>query len=374
MRPIFFAILLTIVSTPAFAATTWSSLDSQGFVRKAVCTTGTEAAPALATAGLSAASLASVVVVVESGSAFGAGARLNAYTWNQFSAAWSRQPEADLELDATLEAQTIGPLNPGPVGRLVFAPSGLAAASTITLIGSPSAEGVRPQALDAYGRVYTRVVGAGGGVPEVRGTVVVTSPDGGLPEVGLGDLLTALAPGYVAIVDALGNQIGIAAAPLASEPIVDGAAVGAANPLPQSIWGVERGATQSVAATVSTLGNDHAGVDVAIRSESGALLGTETNRLATSASATGGGLTGAVTVPDSIDVSVPATALENRRGATVQNLGPSAIYCCLQTGCTAATGMRVLPGGSMYRGIGPSVGIFCISSSGDADVRVEEVR
>lgn len=232
MRPIFFAILLTLVSTPAFAATTWSSLDSQGFVRKAVCTTGTEAAPTLAAEGLSTASLVSVVVVVESGSAFGTGARLNAYTWNQFSAAWSRQPESDIELDATLEAQTIGPLNPGPVGRLVFAPSGLAAASTITLIGSPSAEGVRPQALDAYGRVYTRVVGADGGVPEVRGTVVVTSPDGGLPEVGLGDLLTALAPGYVAIVDALGNQIGIAAAPLASEPIVDGAAVGAANPLP----------------------------------------------------------------------------------------------------------------------------------------------
>lgn len=171
MRPIFFAILLTIMSTPAFAATTWSSLDSQGFVRKAVCTTGTEAAPTLATVGLSTASLVSVVVVVESSSAFGAGARLNAYTWNQFSAAWSRQPEADLELDATLEAQTIGPLNPGPVGRLVFAPSGLAAASTITLIGSPSAEGVRPQALDAYGRVYTRVVGAGGGLPEFTGRV-----------------------------------------------------------------------------------------------------------------------------------------------------------------------------------------------------------
>lgn len=167
MRPIFFAILLTIVSTPAFAATTWSSLDSQGFVRKAVCTTGTEAAPTLATEGLSAASLASVVVVVESGSAFGDGARLNAYTWNQFSAAWSRQPEADIELDATLKAQTIGPLNPGPVGRLAYAPSGLAAASTIILIGSPSAEGVRPQALDAYGRVYTRVVGADGGAPEV---------------------------------------------------------------------------------------------------------------------------------------------------------------------------------------------------------------
>jgi hypothetical protein len=275
MRPIFFAILLTLVSTPAFAATTWSSLDSQGFVRKAVCTTGTEAAPTLATEGLSAASLASVVVVVESGSAFGAGARLNAYTWNQFSAAWSRQPEADIELDATLKAQTIGPLNPGPVGRLVYAPSGLAAASTIILIGSPSAEGVRPQALDAYGRVYVRSVSADGDIPEV------------------------------------------------------------------------------------TLGGK---------------LGTETNRLATTATATAGGLTGAVTVPDSTDVPVPATALENRRGVTVQNLGPSAIYCCLQTGCTTATGMRVLPGGSMYRGVGPSVGIFCISASGDADVRVEEVR
>lgn len=106
----------------------------------------------------------------------------------------------------------------------------------------------------------------------------------------------------------------------------------------------------------------------------GEMLGTETNRLATTATATAGGLTGAVTVPDSTDVPVPATALENRRGVTVQNLGPSAIYCCLQTGCTTATGMRVLPGGSMYRGVGPSVGIFCISAGGDADVRVEEVR
>ncbi|MGI5862878.1 MAG: hypothetical protein ACOX6T_12575 [Myxococcales bacterium] len=49
----------------------------------------------------------------------------------------------------------------------------------------------------------------------------------------------------------------------------------------------------------------------------GEMLGTETNRLATTATATAGGLTGAVTVPDSIDVPVPATALENRRGATV---------------------------------------------------------
>jgi len=221
-------------------------------------------------------------------------------------------------------------------------------------VQTPDGGMIRTQA-DELGRAYVRLVSADGGVPEVRGTVAVTSPDGGIPEVSLGDL-------------------GTSARPLPAEIVADGAAVGAANPLPQSIWGAARGATPAASPTVSTLGNDRAGVDVALRSLSGELLGTETNRLATNASATGGGLTGAVTVPDSIDVSVPATALENRRGATVQNLGPSAIYCCLQTGCTAATGMRVLPGGSMYRGIGPSVGIFCISASGDADVRVEEVR
>lgn len=329
MRPIFFAILLTLVSTPAFAATTWSSLDSQDFVRKAVCTTGTEAPPTLATEGLSTASLASVVVVVESGSAFGAGARLNAYTWNQFSAAWSRQPEADIELDATLKAQTIGPLNPGPVGRLVFAPSGLAAASTIILIGSPSAEGVRPQALDAYGRVYARVVGADGGIPEVT---VANQPTAIAVEVGDGGL------------EIQGVVVGTIPADGGVPEVVVSGSVVATSP---------DGGVPEV-----TLGD----------------FGTETNRLATTATATAGGLTGAVTVPDSTDVPVPATALENRRGVTIQNLGPSAIYCCLQTGCTTATGMRVLPGGSMYRGVGPSVGIFCISASGDADVRVEEVR
>ena len=191
-------------------------------------------------------------------------------------------------------------------------------------VQTPDGGMIRTQA-DELGRAYVRLVSADGGVPEVRGTVAVTSPDGGIPEVSLGDL-------------------GTSARPLPAEIVADGAAVGAANPLPQSIWGAARGATPAASPTVSTLGNDRAGVDVALRSLSGELLGTETNRLATNAS------------------------------ATVQNLGPSAIYCCLQTGCTAATGMRVLPGGSMYRGIGPSVGIFCISASGDADVRVEEVR
>ena len=130
-------------------------------------------------------------------------------------------------------------------------------------VQAPDGGMIRTQA-DELGRAYVRLVSADGGVPEVRGTVAVTSPDGGIPEVSLGDLgtsaqpaevviganspgasledplfcssvQTALAPGYVAIVDALGNQIGIAAAPLASEPIVDGSAVSAAHPLPAEI-------------------------------------------------------------------------------------------------------------------------------------------
>jgi hypothetical protein len=81
--------------------------------------------------------------------------------------------------------------------------------------------------------------------------------------------------------------------------------------------------------------------------------------------------TAAVSVGTSA-VALPTTALANRQGFMLQNLGPSDLYIGAST-VTTATGVKV-PSGSTFSepALGPHVTIYGIVASSTADVRVME--
>jgi hypothetical protein len=124
----------TLIVASSQAATTWAS---SGVGVTATCTTGTEAAPTLATQGMSLEGLDSFVVVVKStASAFSAGT-LDAYIYDLVSASWSRAPDLDLTVKAGLTQQAFyGFRVTAPRGRIAFIPNGLGQANVVYLNGS----------------------------------------------------------------------------------------------------------------------------------------------------------------------------------------------------------------------------------------------
>lgn len=104
---------------------------------KAVCSTGSEAAPVAATDGLSLEGLGGFAVHVEAESAIGGGT-LQAYLFNQESGNWNRA-SADLDLVVTtglLRQGFAGFRVPSPAGRIAYVPSGLNVAVAVYLNGT----------------------------------------------------------------------------------------------------------------------------------------------------------------------------------------------------------------------------------------------
>lgn len=200
------------------------------------------------------------------------------------------------------------------------------------------------QSADELGRAYVRSVAADGGIPEVA-----------LPAGESADDPLHVVPG-------------------------DGtAAYSAANPLPQSIWGAERGLTPATAATVSPLGADHAGVSVVARDQDGEIIGTDARPVKADLSVDTGAAWGEVLCPASVDISVPAIALEGRREVLVQNLGPNPVYLCPGTPCTVAAGVK-LQADEEWRSFafGSGITLSCIATVADqvsgAGLRYVEVK
>lgn len=119
-------------------ATTWSDLTASRSV-KAVCTTGTEAAPTLVSEGMLVDGVGAVMVFLEAAVAGTvSGGNLLAYIWSNAAQAWFPAPDLNLAVPATAARRYsfAGP-SPGfglPVmaarGRIAYLPSG------VTVVGA----------------------------------------------------------------------------------------------------------------------------------------------------------------------------------------------------------------------------------------------
>lgn len=141
MKTLFAALLISLIPTLAQATTTWSnvgpavSLGSPAV--KAVCSTGTEAAPSGATAGLPLAGINGFAVHVESAAGNFTAGKLLAYVYNPVSGAWNRNPDLDLNVSGGITGQSFLGFNVNAsLGRIAYVPSGLAVAVNVFLLGA----------------------------------------------------------------------------------------------------------------------------------------------------------------------------------------------------------------------------------------------
>jgi hypothetical protein len=122
-------------------ATTWTQdatvPSTQAAVAKAVCTTGTEAAPTLVTEGLDLWSLTGFVVHAEAAAAMTAGGLLKAYVWNPVTARWNPVPDLDLTVAALQYQAFAGFAVSSGIGRIAYVPSGVGQAVTLYIVGTP---------------------------------------------------------------------------------------------------------------------------------------------------------------------------------------------------------------------------------------------
>lgn len=129
------ACLALALASPAFAATTWSS-PVGGTRAIAVCTTGTEAAPATWSDGLALWGVAGFAVHVEAALAMTAGT-LQAYLYNPESGSWNRAPDLDIAVPAGVTKHASAGFEvTAPTSRIAYLPSGLGVAVTVYIIGA----------------------------------------------------------------------------------------------------------------------------------------------------------------------------------------------------------------------------------------------
>jgi hypothetical protein len=106
--------------------TTYSLTDRRSV--KAACTTGTEAAPTLATEGMSLDQVGGFVVHAQAAGAMTAGGKLKAYLWNVKAARWNPAPDLDLTVAALQFQGFVGFAVPSAQGRAAYLPSGVGVA------------------------------------------------------------------------------------------------------------------------------------------------------------------------------------------------------------------------------------------------------
>lgn len=143
MRKIIFALLSLFAFTPAFAATTWSADTSQDStlvtVSKAVCTTGSESAPAdgvgSPAVGLALFGVEGFSVYAEAAAAMTSGGTLQAYLYNPITTKWARAPDLDLVV-SNLQYQAFpGFTVVADWARIAFVPVGVGQAVTVYVMG-----------------------------------------------------------------------------------------------------------------------------------------------------------------------------------------------------------------------------------------------
>lgn len=131
------AALCLALSTPAFAATTWST-PAGGSRAIATCTTGTEAAPSAWSDGLPLWGIKGFAVHITAGGATAAGT-LQAYLYNSETGAWSRTPDLDLAVPAGVTSYAwSGFAVTARAGRIAFLPNGLGAVAVAALAADPA--------------------------------------------------------------------------------------------------------------------------------------------------------------------------------------------------------------------------------------------
>ena len=133
-----------VLGTSALATTTWTSKSGGDFPSAtAVTTTGTEAAPTLATQGFDLNGLAGFTVHLES-IANGDGGVMNfsagtllGYLYNPVSGVWNRASELDLVVAAGVPtAAYTGFSVSNPNGRVAWVPSGVGVAVKVYIEGT----------------------------------------------------------------------------------------------------------------------------------------------------------------------------------------------------------------------------------------------
>ena len=145
MKKLLLAALAALaVAFPVLATTTWAEIETSAFsnVRgvTATCTTGSEAAPSAATAGLGLRGLKGLSVTVEtaSGGNMTAAGKLVAYVYNPTSSSWA--PVSDGTLDLTVSAVPKQAFSGFSVtadyGRIAWEPSGVGTAVTVYIVGA----------------------------------------------------------------------------------------------------------------------------------------------------------------------------------------------------------------------------------------------
>lgn len=133
------ACLACLALTPAaFADSTWTW--SGGYtnpIGKLVTTTGTEAAPAIASAGISLGAVGGFSVRLDAAVAVTAGT-LQAYLLSPVDATWARCPDLDIAVPAGVTSYVSAGFSvTAHAGRVAYVPAGLGQAVTIHIIGGP---------------------------------------------------------------------------------------------------------------------------------------------------------------------------------------------------------------------------------------------
>lgn len=134
MKKLFVSLLVALFAVQAQATTTWAQGSDESRAT-ATCSTGSESAPAGASAGLSLGYISGFTVHAETAGTMTAGGILQAYLYNPESASWVRAPDLDLVVQALAKQAFAGFQVTGRNGRIAFVPSGVGVAVTIYIVG-----------------------------------------------------------------------------------------------------------------------------------------------------------------------------------------------------------------------------------------------
>lgn len=130
MSKLIAALLALALPLLASASCTWTSIDQ--YSAKVVCTTGTEAAPTLVTAGVALNMVAfTLTAEADSGQTLSGAGTWQAYLWIESAGGWARAPDLDVTVGVTtLRRQAwAGFTVAGRRGRIAYAPSGVTVSS-----------------------------------------------------------------------------------------------------------------------------------------------------------------------------------------------------------------------------------------------------
>lgn len=128
------ALAALLLSAPAFAATTWS-VPYPGFQSLAVCTTGTEAAPA-GLVGLALHQVSGFAIHVEADAAMTA-CTIKAYLYNPQTTKWNEARELDVTVPAGVTDYAFAGFQvTAPVSRIAYVPVGCGQPLRVYIIGA----------------------------------------------------------------------------------------------------------------------------------------------------------------------------------------------------------------------------------------------